>query len=191
MACLRPAPAGAMSPPSVIGFEREDADHFLSDATARKQGPRPPLRRSLLDHVQIPSLEHFIDTAQDPIVPFGWSIEAHRPLGLMRWHADDVALWLADEQRGGARASGAALHRALKDMLALNATVLDYLFDHPALIPPAWEDRFVFFWGTIYRRRSGLAVRGLVLKDGILNCCARRLDQAWSPVTPAAIYQPR
>lgn len=180
-----------MPPPPVVGRDREDAAPFLSDATAGERGAGPLSRKSLLTHVHIPALEHVIDTALEPIVPFGWSIEAHRTHGLMRWTPDDVALWLAEEQRRGARTSGAALHRALKDMPALNATILDYLFDHPALIPRAWEDRFVFFWGTIYRRRSGLAVRGLILKDGILNCCARRLDQPWSTVTPAAIYQPR
>jgi len=180
-----------MPPPSAPGRDGEVAAPFLPDSATRERGNRPPSRRSLLGHVHMPSLEHVIDTALEPIVPFGWSIEAHRTDGLMRWNPDDVALWLAEEQRRGARTSGAALYRALKDMRALNATILDYLFDHPALIPRAWDDRFVFFWGTIYRRRSGLAVRGLILKDGILNCCARRFDQPWSLVTPAAIYQPR
>lgn len=152
---------------------------------------RQSLRRWLLENVCVPSVEHFIDTNAEPLVPFGWSIEEHRSHGLMRWSADDVTLWLSEHQQSGAAAAGKAIHAKLKDQAVLNATVLDYLFDRPELIPPSWEDQFVFFWGTVYRCRSGLAVRALILKDGVLNTCARRLDQTWGPVAPAAVLQSR
>ncbi len=151
---------------------------------------RPSLRRWLLDRVHVPSVAHFIDTDVAPFVPFGWSIAEHRTGGLLRWDVDDVALWLSEQQHAGP-VSGQAVQAQLREQPVLNAAVLDYLFDRPELIPPAWEDRFVFFWGTIYRSRTGLNVRALILKDGLLNCCARRIDQTWGPVTPAAIYRPR
>ncbi len=182
-------PVLAISMPSFPEFDpaREmDPDALLRSGAPGESG-RQSLRRWLLDHVYVPSVEHFIDTDAEPFVPFGWSIEAHHAQGLMRWNPDDVALWLSERQQTGGTASGKAVYAQLKDQPVLNAAVLDYLFDHPELIPPDWEGRFVFFWGTVYRCRSGLAVRALILKDGILNACARRLDQPWGPVAPAAI----
>ena len=34
---------------------------------------------------------------------------------------------------------------------SLNANVLDYLLEHPELIPKKWKKYRIVFWGTIYR----------------------------------------
>jgi hypothetical protein len=145
------------------------------------------LRRALLNNVSLPSVDHFINADATPQIPSGWSIEEHKPAGLIRWHPSDVALWSSAAQQQGAPIVGTDLRAQLEGRRVLNATVMDYLFDHPDLIPPDWEGQCVFFWGTIYRRHGGLAVRALALKDGILNSLSRRLHLRWFPGSPAAV----
>ena len=46
---------------------------------------------------------------------------------------------------------GNDLRKEIVSPLVLNANVLDWLLDHPELIPEEWKDFYIFFWGTIYR----------------------------------------
>jgi len=156
--------------------------HHTAHARADK------VRRALLDHASLLQVEHAIDTDAQPFIPAGWSIVEHRKHGSLRWRASDVALWSSARQGAGNPIGGNDLRRQLQGKPVLNATVLDYLFEHPDLIPPSWEGQCVFFWGTVYRRHSGLAVRALVLKDGVLNFISRRLSLKWFPGSPAAIF---
>jgi hypothetical protein len=57
-------------------------------------------------------------------------------------------------------------------MPVMNANVLDYLLANPDLIPEEWKKdekgntRYIFFWGTVYRRSNGnLCVRCLYWDD--------------------------
>lgn len=57
--------------------------------------------------------------------------------------------------------------KELEDQPVLNANVLDFLREHPELIPDEWKGKFTFFWGTIYRHRDGdLYVRCLYWDGG-------------------------
>jgi hypothetical protein len=146
----------------------------------------PRVRKSLLAHVSLPKINHLIDTEAAPFVPHGWSLEQHRSMGQLLWSDDSAGLWVAAGQRSRPM-KGTLLRTRLGDKPALNASVLDHLFEFPELIPVSWEGLYVFFWGTIYRRHSGLAVRGLYLKDGILNAGSRLLTRRWSVFNPAAV----
>lgn len=107
-------------------------------------------------------------------------------MGQLLWSDDSAALWVAAGPRLRPM-KGTLLKARVEAKPALNATVLDYLFEFPELIPVSWEGLYVFFWGTIYRRHSGLAVRGLYLKGGILSIASRLLTRRWSAFNPAVI----
>ena len=57
----------------------------------------------------------------------------------------------------------------------MNANVLDYLLAHPELIPEDWKNKYVFFWGTIYRYSSG----GLCVRYLCWNGSKWRWDGNW------------
>jgi len=56
----------------------------------------------------------------------------------------------------------------------MNANVLDYLLAHPELIPEDWKNKYVFFWGTIYRYSSG-GLRSLPLLEWLQVALGRQL----------------
>jgi hypothetical protein len=162
------------------------ADFEFAPESESSDESTPTARRSLLAHTALPKLNHLIDTDGAPFVPHAWSIDSHRSAGQLLWSDTAAALWIAPGQ-DARPIKGSHLRMRLADQPVLNATVLDHLFEFPELIPISWEGLYVFFWGTIYRRHSGLAVRGLYLKDGILNVGSRLLARRWSTFHPAAV----
>lgn len=92
--------------------------------------------------------EHLIDLGAKPFCPNNWLIEEHRGTG--NWLLDlSVPLYLSKKQINGV-IGGHALKKELKNQKVLNANVLDYLLAHSDLIPEAWKNKNIFFWGTIY-----------------------------------------
>jgi hypothetical protein len=162
-----------------------DFDSSIAEADASDESPIR-VRKALLAHVSLPKIDHLIDTECVPFIPHGWSVEEHRGVGRLLWSDASASLWIAAHQRLRPM-KGTLLKRHVAALPALNATVLDHLFEFPDVIPVSWEGLYIFFWGTIYRRHSGLAVRGLYLKDGILNTGSRLLTRRWSVFNPAAI----
>ena len=165
-----------------------DFDFPAAESEGADEGP-PKVRKALLAHVSLPKIDHVIDADAAPFIPHGWSLEEHRRSGQIAWSTESAALWVTAGQRLRP-IKGFLLRARLADKPALNATVLDHLFEFPELIPVSWEGLYVFFWGTVYRRHSGLAVRGLYLKDGILNVGSRLLTRRWSVFNPAALQLP-
>lgn len=107
--------------------------------------------------------KHIIDCDAAPFVPDGWSVEEHIKGGQFEWNAEQVELWLSEQQQGGTIV-GNELRMQLKDRPVLNANALDYLLrpENQHLIPASWKGKAVFFWGTIYRNSVGsLVVRCL------------------------------
>ena len=117
------------------------------------------------------SEENVIDCDVDPYCPPGWAVEEHRKAGKLQWSEDFVQLWLSDEQQCGA-IQGTELREELADMSVLNACVLDWLLEHPDLIPEEWKNNSIFFWGTIYRYSDGeLNVRYLCWRGDDMGWC--------------------
>lgn len=114
--------------------------------------------------------EHVIDCDAKPLVPEGWTVEEHRRYRKLAWDATKVQLYLSWRQKGEGYLGfikGRTLQKELKDRPVLNANVLDWLLGHTHLIPEEWKDKWVYFWGTIYRDRFGdLRVRYLRWYDG-------------------------
>jgi hypothetical protein len=109
----------------------------------------------LLGHAEIKSIEHFINCDADPFIPGGWKVEEHKKGGQLKWDPKKVSLYLPKRQQNGKVIGGNELREELKDQPVLNANVLDYLLANPHLIPEEWKNKYVFFWGTIYRDSHG------------------------------------
>ncbi len=96
-----------------------------------------------------------------------WKIEEHKPGGQLIWDRTNLRLYLSENQHDGQYVRGDRLRKELADKPVLNANVLDYLLDHPHLIPEEWKNKVedeplhIFFWGTIYRYANDIFVRYL------------------------------
>ena len=146
------------------------------------------VRRVRLGHAAITVQEHVIDCDAQPYVPDGLSVEEHRKGGSFKWGAAQVELHLASGQKGDKYIEGNKLRKELASEPVLPANVLDYLLAHPHLIPEEWKGKYVFFWGTIYRRsHGGLCVRCLYWDDDRWYWSGRWLGIDWDGRSPAAL----
>lgn len=129
------------------------------------------------------SAESFSD---NPYCPDGWIVEYHYPNE--SFELDKVELYLSDQQEGDTGIDGFALYEELKGKLVLNAYILDCLLICPSSIPKEWENKHVFFWGTIYRNSyDDLLVRCLFHYDGEWIWSCRCLDECWCSNDPAIV----
>jgi len=139
---------------------------------------------------EIVTKQHVIDCDQDPFCPSGWSVESHQKAGQFTWDPTRVEPYLSPHQRGGKTITGTKLQKELSGMSVLNANVLDYLFDHPELIPEDWKGKYVYFWGTIYRHSDGnLNVRYLYWLGGQWHWGYDWLDPDWNGNSPAVLVR--
>lgn len=53
--------------------------------------------------------------------------------------------------------TGYQLESILVNQSTMNACALSYLRDRPELIPKEWQDKNLFFWGTVYRAPIGVS----------------------------------
>jgi hypothetical protein len=121
-----------------------------------------------------------IDCDVDPFVPKGFQVEVHMRCGQLPWDPDAVRLYLSDSQLDCGWIGGHELRKQLTQKIVLNANVLDFLLDHTHLIPEAWKDKAIFFWGTVYRRSGDdLCVRYLRWHGGVWHWLYRWLDDDW------------
>lgn len=118
------------------------------------------VRRVLIGDAVI-AFKKTVDTNAPPWIPQGLFVAYHqttgpRNTGLLEWNPLRVVLWVAEGQKGDKGISGYQLYQEItQKVTSLNANVLDYLLEHPQLIPEEWKDKDVFFWGTIYRNIRG------------------------------------
>ena len=97
-----------------------------------------------------------IDTTQTPNIPYnGWTIESNDISLGKKFDPTKITLYLDDEQKDGKHIEGNKLREKLKGKPVLNATVLDWLLEHPEYIPEDWKGKYVYFWGTIYSSPHG------------------------------------
>jgi len=146
------------------------------------------MRRVRLGYDEIVTPEHVVDLDADPFIPDGWTVEEHQKGGQFQWNAANVALHLDKCQKNGKVINGNKLRKELAKKSVFNANVLDYLLAHPHLIPEEWKGKFVFFWGTVYRGRSGgLYVRCLTWDGGRWYWSFLWLDGGWNGNDPALV----
>ncbi len=141
----------------------ERAGFDAGDVTKLGQsGHLREIRSLLFGNAEVKPIRHIIDCDLAPQVPYGWKVESHKPGGKLEWNAGNIQLYLSPHQQGENYLEGNKLRKELENKPVLNANVLDYLLDHPSLIPAEWKGKRIYFWGTVYRgSRGGLCVRCL------------------------------
>ena len=146
------------------------------------------IRSVRLGVAEIKVLEYVIDCDAAPFTPSGLKVEEHKKSGAFKWDTSpQVKLYLSQFQKKGV-IGGNKLRKKLAGKPVLNANVLDYLLAHPHLIPEEWKDKYVFFWGTIYRYSGGgLCVRYLGGDGDEWGWSCGWLDCGWSGLSPAAL----
>jgi len=131
---------------------------------------------------------HVIDCDAIPFLLEDWKVESHRKGGQVVWDPTNVVLYLDEAQQNRRLIEGNNLRKKLAKMPVMNANVLDYLLDHPELIPEEWKGIYVYFWGTIYRSRlGGLGVRCLRWDGDRWNWNCRWLGNDWDSSDPVAV----
>lgn len=81
---------------------------------------------------------------------------------------------------------GSEMLHMLRGYPVLNANVLDALIEHSHLIPDEWEEKIVFFWGSLFRGFS-LWVRYLSRNNNGWCSYECRLDRGYVNFGPAAL----
>ncbi len=140
-------------------------------------------------------VEHIIDLDAPPLIPVAdWSVEEHRPGGKWKWGPSRVDLWLSPDQQNGKVVTGHELAKQWAKRSVFNANLLDYLLDHPQLIPESWKQDeqgqtlLIYFPGTKYRDSDGnLYVRYLYWRGGHWQADGHWLDDDWDEQCPAAV----
>lgn len=103
-----------------------------------------------------------VDLDADPMVYDGWEVVEHTKGGMVEHTPTSIDLHM-DSAQGAGCILGTDLRAWLKHRSPFNANYLDFLMQHPHLIPEWWKRKAVSFWGTIYRRPDGdLIVRSLI-----------------------------
>lgn len=97
---------------------------------------------------------NLINCDVDPFIPEGWTVESHKKGGMLEWDPSKIELYLSEKQKTG-WIKGEDLLKELEGKNVLNGCVLDYLLKHQELIPESWKEKFVYFFGTVYRDPSG------------------------------------
>lgn len=137
---------------------------------------------------EIKRVKHLIDCDTDPFRPDGWEVERHNRMGQLEWDVSRSELYLSYKQKDGRHIDGNKLCKELEGKPVLNANVLDYLLKNPQLIPEEWKDKWVFFWGSIYRDSDGnLVVRYLCWSDGDWNWYHDWLNDVFDGSGPAVL----
>ena len=178
-----------------------DVSFGTAEAVFNKLGGEEGIRRFLAGNTKVVIHDHIVGGG-DPFVPDGWKVESHKKMADLKLtrEGDDLFLdgkkiefFLSDEQKEGTIV-GNDLRKELEGKSVLNACHLDYLREHPDLIPDNWKvdeqgkTRFIFFWGTIYRGSDGhLDVRCLYWGGGGWGWGHGWLGAGWSVHNPAAV----
>lgn len=129
--------------------------------------------------------KHTIDTDATPKMPFDGAVtEEHKGIGKLEWNPKKINLWLSEKQKED-WIDGNELRKLVPN--PLNATVLDFLVKNPKLWPEEWKGKWVYFWGTIFRRSGGdLYVRYGYWSGGEVVSSCSWLGGGWSDYGPSA-----
>lgn len=162
------------------------------------------VRSVLLGHAEIVVKEHVVDLGANAVIPkdCNWTVEEHRKGNVVKLERKTDGLYIdgkkidfyLSKKQKKESIVGNDLRVELKDQPVLNDNVLNYLLKNPHLIPEDWKKdadgntRYIFFWGTIFRRAvSSLDVRYLYWDDGAWGWSCGWLGHGWSSSNPAAV----
>lgn len=171
------------------GWDGGDIEKFIQSDTART------LHGVFKGTHEIVSKRRIISSNKRPWCHDELSLEENIPYGEVNFNPFKVELYLTEEQEKGIEINGNYIRQVLSERKPLNANFLDYLLKNPDEIPEHWkfddkgDVRYIFFFGTIYRRGESLYVRGLAWDNGPWREVSRWLGKAWHGVGVAALYE--
>jgi hypothetical protein len=140
------------------------------------------LRSILRGQAEVKPAEHAFDRGVLPKPPINGATiaEHHGTAGISKFERKEdglylnggkVTFYLSKGQESGPVTDRG--HRHLSKRRALSATDLDYLLEHPNLIPQDWKRdkngsiQHIFFWGTVFHGPgNNLCVRTLLWNGG-------------------------
>ena len=100
--------------------------------------------------------QYYVDCDAYPLEIKGFTVISHKQIGLWKFNPD-TSFYLSEKQNkdNGAHGTikGCELYQELVDKNVLNGNALDFLLEHPLLIPKDWNFPMPF-WGTIYRNNQ-------------------------------------
>ncbi len=139
--------------------------------------------------------EHVVDLDSKPLIRYGnWEIRSHHSGGKIIWDPSKVKLFVHKRQSGENIMTGRELESYFDTIKVFNANLLDYLLDHPYLIPEEWKKdqdgnmNHIFFWDTIYIDGvKGLHVRCLEFMGGHWRDGAYSLNKKFNLNCPALV----
>jgi hypothetical protein len=154
------------------------------NAIVKKLGGEEGALEFLRGNSEVVKIKHVIDLDANPLIPYnGWEVNSHKKGGKFVWNPTKVHLFLSERQKEGESVEGNKLMIELEKHQVFNANLLDYLLEHPNLIPEEWkvnsegQTNYIFFWGTIYRDSDGdLCVRSLCFDGGHWQASYHWLD---------------
>ncbi len=132
--------------------------------------------------------KHIIDTDADPKIPEWATLVTHKKSGKWTWNPKEIELHLEPEQRESI-IGGKELYERIKDTAVMNVNVANFLLENQKLYPKVWENKYIYFWGTIVRHRDGrLLVPCLVERGGEVHLNWDWLGNDWADARPAARF---
>jgi len=111
-------------------------------------------------------------------------------LDLLEKHPE-LAQVLSTDQQDGGLIDGMKLYKKLANKPVLKTNVLNYLLDHPELIPEECMDKYIYFWGTIFRDpEDNLYVCCMLYNDstGSYGFDYVNINNTWNDNEPAILY---
>lgn len=158
-------------------------------ALTEQKGLLTQVLEVLEGRAEIKSVEYLINLNAKPFVPNGWNVEEHQKGGNWKYDATKVGLYLSKKQQDGV-IGGHDLRKELKGQLVMNANMLEFYLKFPHLIPPSWEGKEVYFWGTIYSGADcNLAVRYIYGDGRNWYWRFRWLKSDWCDLDPAVVRE--
>ncbi len=148
---------------------------------------------------KIVPIEFLIDGDAAPIVPAGWKVYHHLPMGKLDWLEvrDRLELYYVPGQQNG---NGVSIDRMLKMLkkskmldCALNVNVLHFLVDkHPELTPGLlFSTGYMFSWGTVFEDHQGFLHVPYFFTgtDGVSEVRYQRQWESWNWYRPAVMLK--
>ena len=116
--------------------------------------------------------EYIVNLEAKPVLEPSYKLFMHRRDDNLAWNPSRVSL-CHSERRDSHRVDIYALCFELRYRHLYSANLLDFLQEHPDLIPDEWRDKTALFLGTIYKHRitGHNYVRGLYrVYERLLTC---------------------
>jgi hypothetical protein len=134
--------------------------------------------------------EREIDTDLPPLVG---GFKSHLSLGKVTWTPSTLRLIILEQQKKLASVVGHAIVAELAGERLCNASMLELLLENPLLIPAEWDDKEIFFFGTLYATpyySTIYGVRSMVKKDGkwVESPQRRTTDQQFNSTCAIAAF---